>query len=229
MSVQGQVIRVVLLDDYQNVAAGLAGLLQPYGDRFHVQPVSIPEPVPADADVVLYDPATAPTGERLKLHAALATSAARLVLYSWETPLGEHAAAGSAAFGFLSKAATGAQVAEALERVVDGGRWRRGKVQPSTHADPLSGHAASASVEGLSFRESQVLSLIALGFSNAAVAHHANLSINSVKTYVRSAYAKIGVSSRTQAVRWSIEHGLVPEPLPHHSAHSRARPSVSAS
>lgn len=34
------------------------------------------------------------------------------------------------------------------------------------------------------------------------------LSINSVKTYVRSAYRKIGAERRSQAVVWAFEHGL---------------------
>jgi NarL family two-component system response regulator LiaR len=38
------------------------------------------------------------------------------------------------------------------------------------------------------------------------------LSINSVKTFIRSAYRKIGVQSRTQAVLWGTEHGFVPQP-----------------
>ena len=37
------------------------------------------------------------------------------------------------------------------------------------------------------------------------------LSINSVKSYIRSTYRKIGVNSRTQAVLWGIEHGFKPD------------------
>ncbi len=34
------------------------------------------------------------------------------------------------------------------------------------------------------------------------------LSINSVKSYIRSAYRAMGVTSRSQAVRWCMERGL---------------------
>ncbi len=37
------------------------------------------------------------------------------------------------------------------------------------------------------------------------------LSINSIKTYIRSAYQKIGVSTRVQAVLWGVEHGFKPD------------------
>ena len=55
-----------------------------------------------------------------------------------------------------------------------------------------------------------MLSLIAGGLSNTDVAARMGLSINSVKSYVRSSYRKIGVESRSQAVLW----GLTPRPRP---------------
>ena len=63
---------------------------------------------------------------------------------------------------------------------------------------------------GLSARESEVLALIAQGLSNQEIAERAFLSINSVKTYIRSAYRKIGVQRRTQAVLWATQNGFVP-------------------
>ena len=64
--------------------------------------------------------------------------------------------------------------------------------------------------EGLTAREAEVLSLIAGGLSNTDVAARMGLSINSVKSYVRSSYRKIGVESRSQAVLWGLTHGLGP-------------------
>ena len=55
-----------------------------------------------------------------------------------------------------------------------------------------------------------MLCLIAQGLSNQEIADRAFLSINSVKTYIRSAYRKIGVERRTQAVLWATRNGLVP-------------------
>lgn len=59
----------------------------------------------------------------------------------------------------------------------------------------------------LSVREGQVVTLIARGYSNQEIAEELFLSINSVKTYVRSAYRRIGVSRRSQAVVWALTHG----------------------
>ena len=60
----------------------------------------------------------------------------------------------------------------------------------------------------LSRREAQVLHLVSEGLGNQEIADLLYLSINSVKTYIRSAYRKLGVSSRAQAVAWGVQHGF---------------------
>ena len=65
--------------------------------------------------------------------------------------------------------------------------------------------------EGLTNRESEILALITQGKRNAEVAALTYLSKNSIKTYIRSAYRKIGVQSRTQAVLWGVDHGFKPD------------------
>ena len=55
-----------------------------------------------------------------------------------------------------------------------------------------------------------MLGLITLGLSNAEIAEQCYLSINSVKTYIRGAYRKIGAADRSQAVQWAIQHGFAP-------------------
>ncbi len=67
---------------------------------------------------------------------------------------------------------------------------------------------------GLSPRESTVLVLVTRGFSNQDIADELYLSINSVKTYIRSAYRKIDVSTRSQAVAWAIQAGFPTVPGP---------------
>ena len=43
------------------------------------------------------------------------------------------------------------------------------------------------------------------------IAEQCYLSLNTVKTYVRSAYRKMDVATRAQAVAWGIENGLKPD------------------
>jgi len=61
---------------------------------------------------------------------------------------------------------------------------------------------------GLREREARVLRLVAQGLSNDEIARQDFLSINSVKTYIRTGYRKIGATNRTQAVVWAMRHGF---------------------
>ncbi|MCW2757179.1 MAG: regulatory protein LuxR [Nocardioidaceae bacterium] len=70
--------------------------------------------------------------------------------------------------------------------------------------------AARATDVELTDREVEILRSIATGMANHEVADRMFLSINTVKTYIRSAYRKTGITSRTHAVLWAIDHGLVP-------------------
>ena len=65
--------------------------------------------------------------------------------------------------------------------------------------------------EGLSEREAEILALITQGKSNADVARLTYLSPNTVKSYIRTIYRKLGVGSRTQAVLWGVNHGFTPD------------------
>ena len=71
-------------------------------------------------------------------------------------------------------------------------------------------------------RESEVLALITQGKSNAELAELMFISINTVKSYIRSAYRKIGVTNRTQAVLWGTDHGFRPDLQPHRTLARRS-------
>ena len=60
--------------------------------------------------------------------------------------------------------------------------------------------------------EDTLISLIAQGLSNDEIAAQEFLSVNTVKTYIRTAYRKIGVHTRPQAVVWEVQHGVDVEP-----------------
>ena len=64
-------------------------------------------------------------------------------------------------------------------------------------------------MEGLTERELSVLDLMSQGLSNKEIAQEINLSLNTVKWYARQIYAKLGVSSRTQAVARARQLGLL--------------------
>jgi DNA-binding NarL/FixJ family response regulator len=62
---------------------------------------------------------------------------------------------------------------------------------------------------GLSRREVEVLQLVAEGLTNAQIAERLFLSPKTVSSHLVSIFGKLGVTSRTSATRFAIEHGLV--------------------
>lgn len=203
-----QAVRVAVLNDYPVVVAGVARMLEPHADRVAVVDASVGLPSTSGAQVVLYDTFGQAGGNVLDIHAVMAHSGAKVVLYSWNldaTLVAEALRRGAS--GYLPKSLDGAALADALvrvqagERVLPGGR--RAEDEEVRGAWPGQEH-------GLSAREAEMLALITQGCSNQEIAERSYLSINSVKTYIRTAYRKLGINRRSQAVLWGIEHGLLP-------------------
>jgi DNA-binding NarL/FixJ family response regulator len=64
-------------------------------------------------------------------------------------------------------------------------------------------------IEPLTAREMEVLRNMAAGLANKQIALSLGISEHTVKFHLSSLYAKLGVSSRTEAVRRGIEIGLI--------------------
>ena len=166
-------------------------------------------PVITDVDIVLYDTFGQVHGQGIDLADFVRDSGAKVVIYSWnlEPDLIERAIAEGAS-GYLSKVLTGPAIVEALERIMSGEIVILAGDQETSVGG--AGDWPGRSV-GLSPREAEVLALIARGLTNQEIAERAYLTINSVKSYIRSAYRKIGVERRTQAVLWALENGFQPD------------------
>ncbi|GAB4578513.1 MAG: kelch repeat-containing protein [Anaerolineales bacterium] len=64
-------------------------------------------------------------------------------------------------------------------------------------------------LSGLSEREVEILQLLAKGKSNKDIAQALFISVNTVKVHLRNIFAKIEVSSRTEATLYAVRAGLV--------------------
>jgi DNA-binding NarL/FixJ family response regulator len=62
-------------------------------------------------------------------------------------------------------------------------------------------------VAPLSERETEVLRLLAQGFTNKDIAQALILSVRTVEAHLRGIFAKLGVSSRTEAALWAVQQG----------------------
>ena len=67
----------------------------------------------------------------------------------------------------------------------------------------------AAELDALTPREREVLDMLAEGLSNKEIAWRMNISEHTVKFHVASIFAKLGVSTRTEAVTRGIRRGLV--------------------
>jgi DNA-binding NarL/FixJ family response regulator len=85
-------------------------------------------------------------------------------------------------------------------------RARRG-VEELLVARPAPARQDLRRQHGLSEKELAVLQLIGNGLTNVAIAAQMSLSTNTVKTYIKGAYRKLGLRSRAQAVLWWSENG----------------------
>lgn len=210
-------VSVAIVNDYPVVVAGLTLMLEPYADRVRVVEVGVSSPPDGPVDVVLYDAFAGPQPEDQVLEGILSRdAAARVVLYTWalEPALIEGAfRAGFAAY--VDKATTAEEVVATVERVAAGERGVvvRGEAED---ADESLDAGRVARPPGrwpgmdhqLSPREAEVVAFITQGLSNQDITERAYLSMNTVKTYIRSAYLKMGVTTRSQAVRWGMQHGM---------------------
>ena len=93
---------------------------------------------------------------------------------------------------------------------------RRGdrRREPSSVPEERGGASPPAPLEGLTYRELEILPLLVQGKSNPEIAEDLTISRATVKVHVSHIINKLGVSDRTQAVVHAIELGLV---VPHES------------
>lgn len=106
--------------------------------------------------------------------------------------------------GYLSTALPRTHLIEALQAIHSGRRV----VAPMHPVAVASGSDWPGRAAGLTEREADVLSLISNGLSNKEIAAQLGVSINSIKSYIRSCYQTIGVDSRAKAVLWGVTHGM---------------------
>ena len=202
-------LRVALVNDYEIVVEGLARMLGPFASRVTVVELDSQQPVASPVDILLFDAFTRETvvGPVADL---LQRSPAPVVIYTWHLDqdlVQECLDLGVA--GCVSKTIGAEDLVDALEKVAAGSVVV--SPPPEQEDAPITGGDWPGRSAGLSARESEVIALIAQGLSNQEVAARAFLSINSVKTYIRSAYRKIGVQRRSQAVLWAVQHGFTPD------------------
>ncbi|HEY3531318.1 MAG TPA: response regulator transcription factor [Nocardioides sp.] len=202
-------IRLAIVNDYEVVVHGLASMLRSYADRIQVVEVDANAHPTASVDIALFDTFAQSFRDRERIARLVKDPRiAKVVVYTWSADDPSVAVARVPGISaYVSKRLAASDLVDALERIHAGKPVR---LQDSGHG-PLVGGDWPGREEGLTARESEVLSLITQGFSNNDIVETTMLSINSIKSYIRSAYRKIGVTSRSRAILWGIDHGFQPD------------------
>lgn len=199
-------VRVFLLDDHEIVRRGIADLLAATDDLEVVGEASTAEEarnrVPATRpDVAVLD-ARLPDGSGIDVCRDIRSAHPEvrcLILTSYDDDAAVFAAVMAGASGYLLKQVRGARLVEAVRQVAAG----RSLLDPSVTEQVLArlrdGDRRDPRVTSLTDREREVLDLIAEGLTNRQIGQHLFLAEKTVKNYVSSLLAKLGLERRTQA------------------------------
>lgn len=199
-------IRVFLVDDHELVRGGERGLLERQVDVEVVGECGsaaeavrrIPELKPdlAIVDVRLPDGSGIDVCRYVR---SVDPSIATLIVTSYDDDDAFAAAVLAGASGFVIKSINGAGLVEAVHRVAAG----ENLLDPNRRERLRSrwGNRGGADVRlgDLTPQERRILDLVAAGMTNRQIGEAVHLAEKTVKNYVTSILAKMGVESRTQA------------------------------
>lgn len=217
-------IRLALANDYEIVVRGLAATLEPHRDRIEIVDLAVDEPVEAAAHVALFDvfgSGEVHTGDIRRILDSEGVQHVAVFTWNLDDRL-IRLALGAGVRGYLSKGLTGAELADAIERIAGGAvvvarpEGEPGVVEAEREAADAgfeppgleSVRSWPGKAEGLPEREAEVLGLVVQGYDNDAIAERLYISVNTVKTRLRNLYRRMGFQNRVEAAVWGVHHGF---------------------
>jgi two-component system response regulator NreC len=202
---------VVLADDHSVVRRTLRRLLDTEEDVDVVaEAADLPTAtrhVHAHVPHVLVLDLQMPNGSSLDMISRLRAQVpgTEIVVVTMETsPLFAQRAIDAGAVGFVLKERADCELSEAVRRAAKGREY----VSPRVAAG-LGALRRAVSGDGLSPRETEILRLIALGYTSAEIAVKLHLSNRTVETHRARIYRKLGLSTRAQLVRHALDRHLI--------------------
>jgi NarL family two-component system response regulator LiaR len=205
-------IRVLVVDDHAIVRRGLRGLLETVDDIEVVGEAADGEEAVrlAEArspDVILMD-LVMPELDGIAAIGAIKSRAPGIEIVALTSFIEEEkvvAALEAGATGYLLKDADERTVIEAIRAAHDG----EARLDPAVAgllAQRLRRKPARPPVDPLTERELEVLGLVGQGMSNKEIAARLGIADCTVRTHVSNILGKLGLTSRTQAALFAVEH-----------------------
>jgi NarL family two-component system response regulator LiaR len=206
-------IRVMLVDDHAMVRRGLATFLMVYDDlqlageaesgeaAIQMCGEVLPDVVLMDMVLPVMDGAAATRVIRQRY-----PNVQVIALTSFKDKDLIKNALEAGAIGYLLKDVT----ADELARAIRAAHVGRATLSPDV-AQVIVQTASQPPEPGLDLteREREVLALMVEGLNNTQIAGRLSVSPSTIKSHVSNILAKLGVSSRTEAVTLALRHGLV--------------------
>ncbi|WP_344773485.1 response regulator transcription factor [Nocardioides panacisoli] len=211
-------IRVFLLDDHEVVRRGMRELLEAETD-FEVvgesgSAAEATRRIPALRPHVAILDGRLPDGSGIDVCRDVRSvdpSIKALILTSYDDDDALFAAIMAGAAGYVLKQVRSNDLVDMIRRVAAG----QSTLDPSITAQVLervrSGPPKDKALEGLTEQEQRILDLIGEGLTNRQIAQRTHLAEKTVKNYVSSMLAKLGLTSRTQAAIFAVKHTHPPE------------------
>lgn len=204
----GPPIRVLVVDDHPMMREGICAALTRHEDVAVIGEANDGHEALAmfrdlHPDVVLMDVQMPGLGgiEALEAIRAEQPDAAVLILTTYPGDAQAHRAIQAGAAGYLLKSCLRKELIDTVRAV-----HARRRVISADVAQQLALHAPQ---DRLSEREIDVLRLVAEGHPNKQIAWQLSLSIETVKSHLKSVFEKLGVDDRTHAVTIAVRRGYL--------------------
>jgi DNA-binding NarL/FixJ family response regulator len=209
----GEEIRVFLLDDHEIVRRGIKELLEGEPDIVVVGESGLADEaarrIPALRPHVAILDARLPDGSGIDVCREIRSrdpEIKALILTSYDDDEALFAAIMAGAAGYTLKQVRGGDLVDTVRRVAAG----QSTLDPSVTAAVLdrvrNGPPVDKELERLTSQEQRILDLIGEGLTNRQIGERMYLAEKTVKNYVSSMLAKLGLTSRTQAAIFAAKH-----------------------
>ncbi len=111
--------------------------------------------------------------------------------------------------GFISKRSEPEILHKALQLVLEGGTYLPPSVLQPASNTIIQDRRTAGTAKTLTFRQNQVLNLVAQGLSNKQIAYEIGVSEATVKLHINALLRSVGATNRTQAVIMAQKMGII--------------------